>query len=187
MSRSARPRASLPRCAPPLADRAPRCLDALCAPRAWQRSAQASAEAHLPHPTPPSPHPHPPFPPTPLAAYLSSEAQSLLKALLQKEAPKRLGFGPNGSKDVMGHAFFKGVNWKQLEARQVGRRGVAGGRCRLCCAVEFCAISCRPSVATQVVAIRAEAAGGRAGGVAAASYGGLPLPQRLPPSQALPA
>ncbi|KAL4424405.1 hypothetical protein ABPG77_005648 [Micractinium sp. CCAP 211/92] len=54
-----------------------------------------------------------------LPSYLSSEAQSLLKALLQKEAPKRLGFGPNGSKDVMGHAFFKGVNWKKLEARQV--------------------------------------------------------------------
>ncbi|KAL4447725.1 hypothetical protein ABPG75_004944 [Micractinium tetrahymenae] len=54
-----------------------------------------------------------------LPSYLSSEAQSLLKGLLQKEAPKRLGFGPNGSKDVMGHAFFKGVNWKLLEARQV--------------------------------------------------------------------
>lgn len=64
----------------------------------------------------------------PPAAYLSSEAQSLLKALLQKEAPKRLGFGPNGSKDVMGHAFFKGVNWKKLEARQVGGSSPGCGR-----------------------------------------------------------
>ena len=42
-----------------------------------------------------------------LAAYLSSEAQSLLRGLLQKEAPKRLGYGANGSEDVMQHPFFR--------------------------------------------------------------------------------
>ena len=42
-----------------------------------------------------------------LAAYLSNEAQSLLKGLLQKEAPKRLGYGANGSEDVMQHSFFR--------------------------------------------------------------------------------
>ena len=53
------------------------------------------------------------------AAYLSTEACSLLKGLLQKDATKRLGFGDNGSKDVMSHAFFKSVDWKKLEARQI--------------------------------------------------------------------
>lgn len=42
-----------------------------------------------------------------------------MKGLLQKEASKRLGYGPSGSVDVMGHPFFKPINWKKLEARQV--------------------------------------------------------------------
>ena len=63
------------------------------------------------------------------AAYLSSEVQNLVKGLLQKEASKRLGYGASGSQDVMRHAFFKGVDWKQLERRQV-RRGGAGGACK---------------------------------------------------------
>jgi p70 ribosomal S6 kinase len=51
--------------------------------------------------------------------YLSTEAQNLLKGLLTKEASKRIGFGPSGSADVMKHAFFKGVDWAKLEARDV--------------------------------------------------------------------
>lgn len=51
--------------------------------------------------------------------YLSSEASSLLKGLLTKEASKRLGFGPTGSADVVKHAFFKGVDWKKLQMRDV--------------------------------------------------------------------
>ena len=51
--------------------------------------------------------------------YLSTEASNLLKGLLTKEASKRLGFGPTGSADVMKHAFYKGVDWKKLEARDV--------------------------------------------------------------------
>lgn len=54
-----------------------------------------------------------------LPAYLSSNAQSLLKALLNKDAKKRLGYGPHGSTQVMQHPFFKLINWRQLEARQV--------------------------------------------------------------------
>ena len=50
---------------------------------------------------------------------MSSEACSLLKGLLQKDATKRLGFGPNGSKDIMAHQFFKSVDWKRLEARGI--------------------------------------------------------------------
>jgi len=51
--------------------------------------------------------------------YLTTQACSLLKSLLTKEAPKRIGFGPNGSRDVMNHAFFQGIDWKQLETRDV--------------------------------------------------------------------
>lgn len=39
--------------------------------------------------------------------------------MLQKEAPKRLGFGSTGSEDVMAHAFFKGMDWEALEARKL--------------------------------------------------------------------
>ena len=38
----------------------------------------------------------------------------LLKSLLQREPAHRLGYGPNGSRDVQGHPFFKSMNWKKL-------------------------------------------------------------------------
>ena len=44
-----------------------------------------------------------------------------MKGLLQKEAPKRLGYGASGSADVRSHPFFKPVNWGKLERREVGR------------------------------------------------------------------
>lgn len=53
-----------------------------------------------------------------LPAFLSSEAHSLLKGLLQKEASKRLGSGPGGSKEIKSHKWFKMINWKKLEARE---------------------------------------------------------------------
>ena len=65
--------------------------------------------------------------PSPAAAYLSSEVQSLVKGLLQKDASKRLGYGPSGSADVMGHPFFKSVDWRKLEGRQVGAPGWLAG------------------------------------------------------------
>jgi hypothetical protein len=61
----------------------------------------------------------------PSAAYLSSEAQGLIKGLLQKDATKRLGYGPGGSADVIAHPFFQKVDWKALEARKVGAEWVA--------------------------------------------------------------
>ncbi|KAI3425001.1 hypothetical protein D9Q98_008382 [Chlorella vulgaris] len=54
-----------------------------------------------------------------LPSYLSSDVQNLVKGLLQKDASRRLGYGPSGSADVMRHAFFKTVDWKKLELRQV--------------------------------------------------------------------
>lgn len=54
-----------------------------------------------------------------LPPYLSTEAHSLVKGLLQKDPTRRLGYGPTGSQDVMRHPFFRPVDWKMLEARQV--------------------------------------------------------------------
>ncbi|KAI3408979.1 uncharacterized protein J3R85_019928 [Psidium guajava] len=54
-----------------------------------------------------------------LPNFLSSEAHSLLKGLLQKGPSKRLGSGPNGSADIKNHKWFKTINWKKLEAREI--------------------------------------------------------------------
>ncbi|KDP21625.1 hypothetical protein JCGZ_03296 [Jatropha curcas] len=54
-----------------------------------------------------------------LPAFLSSEAHSLLKGLLQKDATKRLGSGPGGSEEIKSHKWFKSIHWKKLEAREI--------------------------------------------------------------------
>ncbi|ONK62669.1 uncharacterized protein A4U43_C07F6740 [Asparagus officinalis] len=67
-----------------------------------------------------------------LPAYLSSEAHSLLKGLLQKEASRRLGSGPAGSNEIKNHKWFKSINWRKLEAREIQpsfRPNVAGKIC----------------------------------------------------------
>ena len=46
--------------------------------------------------------------------YLSPEASSLLRALLQREPHKRLGFGAKGSDEVMAHPFFAPLDWGAL-------------------------------------------------------------------------
>jgi hypothetical protein len=50
---------------------------------------------------------------------MSSEAASLLRGLLQREPPKRLGYGPRGSDDVMAHAFFRHLSWARLLRREM--------------------------------------------------------------------
>ncbi|TKY56390.1 Serine/threonine-protein kinase AtPK2/AtPK19 [Spatholobus suberectus] len=54
-----------------------------------------------------------------LPAFLSNEAHSLLKGLLQKDSSKRLGSGSVGSEEIKSHKWFKSVNWKKLEAREI--------------------------------------------------------------------
>jgi ribosomal protein S6 kinase beta len=52
--------------------------------------------------------------------------------LLHKEAGRRLGSGPGGSDEIQKHKWFKSVNWKRLEARQIEpsfRPNVAGKTC----------------------------------------------------------
>lgn len=53
------------------------------------------------------------------AAFLSRNAQNFLKGLLTRDVDKRLGSGPDGSKDVMKHAFFSCINWDKLRKREV--------------------------------------------------------------------
>ncbi|EXB74404.1 Serine/threonine-protein kinase [Morus notabilis] len=67
-----------------------------------------------------------------LPTYLSSEAHSLLKGLLQKDASKRLGSGARGSEEIKSHKWFKPINWRKLEAREIQpsfRPEVAGKQC----------------------------------------------------------
>ncbi|XP_072959679.1 serine/threonine-protein kinase AtPK2/AtPK19-like [Typha angustifolia] len=67
-----------------------------------------------------------------LPAFLSSEAHSLLKGLLHKEASKRLGSGVGGSNEIKNHKWFKSINWRKLEAREIQpsfRPNVAGKNC----------------------------------------------------------
>ncbi|KAE8724294.1 Serine/threonine-protein kinase AtPK1/AtPK6 [Hibiscus syriacus] len=67
-----------------------------------------------------------------LPAFLSSEAHSILKGLLQKEASKRLGSGQGGSDEIKRHKWFKPINWKKLEAREIRPSflpEVAGNQC----------------------------------------------------------
>lgn len=54
-----------------------------------------------------------------LPTYLSSEAHSLLKGLLQKDPSKRLGSGVNKSSDIKQHKWFKCINWNKLEERAI--------------------------------------------------------------------
>ncbi|KAI3815933.1 hypothetical protein L1987_15617 [Smallanthus sonchifolius] len=54
-----------------------------------------------------------------LPAFLSSEAHSLLKGLLQKESSRRLGSGAGGSNEIKSHSWFKSINWQKLESREI--------------------------------------------------------------------
>lgn len=67
-----------------------------------------------------------------LPTYLTSEANNLLKGLLQKDQSKRLGNGPTGSEDIKQHKWFKSINWRKLEMRQVTPKflpAVSGKHC----------------------------------------------------------
>lgn len=67
-----------------------------------------------------------------LPSFLSSEAHSLLRGLLHKEPNKRLGSCPGGSNEIKNHKWFKPINWRKLEARQIQpsfRPNVAGLTC----------------------------------------------------------
>ncbi|KAJ4377683.1 hypothetical protein N0V83_000511 [Neocucurbitaria cava] len=55
-----------------------------------------------------------------LPYYLSADAKDLLTRLLRKEPKKRLGCNmPKDLQTMKNHRFFRKINWKQLEAREL--------------------------------------------------------------------
>ncbi|KAH4917299.1 hypothetical protein HBI26_107380 [Parastagonospora nodorum] len=55
-----------------------------------------------------------------LPYYLSLDAKDLLTRLLRKEPKKRLGFNmPKDLQTIKNHRFFRKINWKKLEAREL--------------------------------------------------------------------
>ncbi|CAO2647722.1 Nn.00g086440.m01.CDS01 [Neocucurbitaria sp. VM-36] len=55
-----------------------------------------------------------------LPYYLSADAKDLLTRFLRKEPKKRLGFNmPKDLQTIKNHRFFRKINWKKLEAREL--------------------------------------------------------------------
>ncbi|KAK5938737.1 hypothetical protein PMZ80_008929 [Knufia obscura] len=54
-----------------------------------------------------------------LPYFLSPDAKDLLTRLLRKEPKKRLGVGPNDLNVIKKHRFFKKIDWKKLERREL--------------------------------------------------------------------
>jgi serine/threonine protein kinase len=55
-----------------------------------------------------------------LPYYLSADAKDLLTRFLRKEPKKRLGSNmPKDLQTIKSHRFFRKINWKQLEAREL--------------------------------------------------------------------
>ncbi|CAM8916058.1 unnamed protein product [Rhodiola kirilowii] len=54
-----------------------------------------------------------------LPPFLTSEAHSLLKGLLEKDPLKRLGSGQKGAYEIKSHKWFKPINWRKLEAKEL--------------------------------------------------------------------
>lgn len=64
--------------------------------------------------------------------WIKAEKLCFLFQLLQKEPSKRLGSGPRGSEEIKQQKWFKSINWKKLEAREIQpsfRPDVAGKHC----------------------------------------------------------
>ncbi|KAK9732287.1 Protein kinase C terminal domain [Popillia japonica] len=51
--------------------------------------------------------------------FLSTEATSILKQLLEKDANKRLGYKMSPHGEIQDHAFFRPISWDLLERRQM--------------------------------------------------------------------
>lgn len=54
-----------------------------------------------------------------LAAYLTADAKDILKKLLRRHSPSRLGAGVDDYKEVQRHSFFRGVDWNDLIERKI--------------------------------------------------------------------
>ncbi|KAL4492961.1 hypothetical protein ABPG72_020740 [Tetrahymena utriculariae] len=57
--------------------------------------------------------------PLKIPSYLSNEARSLLKALLQRNPAKRLGSGKGDAEEIKAHPFFGDVDWNVVYQRKL--------------------------------------------------------------------
>lgn len=57
--------------------------------------------------------------PVSFPATLSEQATNFLNGLLIKDPAKRLGGGPDDAREIMIHAFFRGLNWQDLIEKKV--------------------------------------------------------------------
>ena len=57
--------------------------------------------------------------PLQLSTGFSDEAKDLITKLLDLDPKKRIGAGPNGVEDLKKHPYFKGIDWKELENKNV--------------------------------------------------------------------
>mgnify|MGYP001006976173 CR=1 FL=1 len=55
----------------------------------------------------------------PIPKHFSIEAQDLLKKLLKKDPKDRIGCGELGAKEIMGHPFFKDIDWTALVMKKI--------------------------------------------------------------------
>ena len=57
--------------------------------------------------------------PVEMHRHFTAEARSLLSSLLNRDQIRRLGSQTPDASDIMGHPFFRDINWNDLRARQV--------------------------------------------------------------------
>ena len=57
--------------------------------------------------------------PVPMHKNFSSESIDFLKMLLERNSEKRLGSGPEGTKNLMNHPFFSKINWDDLNNKKI--------------------------------------------------------------------
>lgn len=62
--------------------------------------------------------------PVSFPAALSELAKHLLNGLLHKDPAKRLGGGPDDAREIMMHAFFRGINWQDLIEKKVCNKSI---------------------------------------------------------------
>jgi ribosomal protein S6 kinase alpha-1/2/3/6 len=54
-----------------------------------------------------------------MPAFLSPEAQTLLRALFKRTPTNRIGTGPDGANAIKSQKFFEGINWDLLFDRKM--------------------------------------------------------------------
>ena len=57
--------------------------------------------------------------PIEMKQYFSSEAQALLRSLLDRNPVRRLGSSTADASDIMSHPFFRDINWQDLRERKI--------------------------------------------------------------------